>query len=157
MRDRRLVVCHQCSLGGYWFRGVIYVVRSSSSWFRHIHRNCLAKAIKTATQHNPRISESAFGGARHESASHYSTEHGCVGFVVSSDGPIFIFKGGHYGNDCSRSSNHKPRSPKENQFFRDSTTCNISKSPLSFDHAKQASPSRRLNLLGDVLPGNDGS
>ncbi len=41
--------------------------------------------------------------------------------------------------------------------FRDSTTCNISKSPLSFDHAKEASPSRRLNLLGDALPGNDGS
>ncbi len=40
------------------------------------------------------IGVGAFGGARHESASHYSTEHECVVFVVSSDGPISIFKGG---------------------------------------------------------------
>jgi hypothetical protein len=35
-----------------------------------------------------------FGGARHTSASRYSAEHECVIFVVSSDGPISIFKGG---------------------------------------------------------------
>jgi len=37
---------------------------------------------------------SGTGGARHESASRYSAEHECMIFVVSSDGPISVFKAG---------------------------------------------------------------
>jgi DNA integrity scanning protein DisA with diadenylate cyclase activity len=37
---------------------------------------------------------SGIGGARHESAIRYSAAHDCVVFVVSSDGPVSIFKEG---------------------------------------------------------------
>jgi hypothetical protein len=48
----------------------------------------------------PELGGGGVGGARHESASRYSARHECVVFVVSSDGPISIFRGGDLWGKC---------------------------------------------------------